>query len=180
MITVLALSGCATGSSPSAAGPASSPRPTAVAGSSPAVPAPSAGTAIALGDYDAARDSAADIGKALAAAKKSGRNVLIDFGADWCLDCRVLTELSTDPSVAAQLTKGYEVVSVDVGEFDRNLDVAADWGVNLRSSGIPALVVLSPAGKVKVATNDGSFAGASSMAPADVSAFLTRWAPAAP
>ncbi|GAA2667973.1 thioredoxin family protein [Actinoplanes palleronii] len=105
--------------------------------------------------------------------------MLIDFGADWCLDCRVLTELTQDPAVSAQLAEGFEVVSVDVGEFDRNLEVAQDLGVDLNTSGIPALVVLSPAGKVRVATNDGAFSSARSMTAPEVSAFLTKWAPAA-
>jgi thiol:disulfide interchange protein len=131
-----------------------------------------------LGDYDAKRDSEADIKAALAAAAKDKRNVLIDFGADWCLDCRVLTKLSTTTKVAPLLRDRYHVVSVDVGEFDHNLDVARNYDVDLRTSGIPALVVLDPAGKVKVTTNDGSFANARSMNAGQVARFLGRWSPA--
>ncbi|MBO3737185.1 thioredoxin family protein [Actinoplanes sp. NEAU-H7] len=177
VLAALVLAGCGTGPSPAASvNDSSSAAPTA---SSPSTATSPAGPSVLLGDYDAGRDAEDDIVKALAAAGKSGRNVIVDFGADWCLDCRVLTKLSADPAVNAKLVAGFEVVSVDVGEFDRNLDVADRVGVDLESSGIPALVVLTPAGKVKVATNDGSFASARSMAAADVDAFLTRWAPAA-
>ncbi|WP_433794257.1 thioredoxin family protein [Actinoplanes sp. CA-252034] len=177
VLALSALTGCATESPPAVPAPATASTSPVVSAPSPSASA--TGPVVALGDYDPARKAGDDITKALAAAKKSGRNVLVDFGADWCLDCRVLTRIAEDPAVNAQLAEGFEVVSVDVGEFDRNLDVAERWGVDLTMSGIPALVVLTPAGKVRVATNDGSFAGARSMTPADVSAFLTEWAPAA-
>lgn len=66
------------------------------------------------------------------------------------------------------------LVRVDVGRKDRNLDLASRY-LDLSTSGIPALVVLGPDGAVRATTADGSFAGARDMAPADVTAFLTRW-----
>jgi hypothetical protein len=68
------------------------------------------------------------------------------------------------------------VVSVDVGQFDRNLDVADELTVDLQASGIPALVVLDSSGKVRTVTNDGSFANARTMNADDVAAFLRKWA----
>jgi hypothetical protein len=46
----------------------------------------------------------------------------------------------------------------------------------LSTSGIPALVVLTPAGKIREATNDGSFSEARDMGNAEVNEFLTKWA----
>ena len=40
------------------------------------------------------------VGGALTAAKADGKHVLLDFGADWCPDCRVLGKLFEDPAVA--------------------------------------------------------------------------------
>jgi thioredoxin 1 len=55
-------------------------------------------------------------------------------------------------------------------------DVAARY-VNLRTSGIPALVVLDPdSGRIKVATNQGEFANARTMSADQVEEFLKRWA----
>ncbi|MFF3562058.1 thioredoxin family protein [Streptomyces sp. NPDC002574] len=141
----------------------------------PAAPSASAAPAKAPHGYDPSRDAAADIGAARAAAKKDGRPVLIDFGADWCLDCVVLGTRFQQPEPAALLAT-YHVVSVDVGEFDRNLDVAGRY-VDLRTSGIPALVVLDPSsGRIKVATDQGEFSNARTMSAAQVGTFLKRWA----
>ncbi|MCX5127865.1 co-chaperone YbbN [Streptomyces sp. NBC_00347] len=125
-------------------------------------------------DYDPEADAGADLAAALAAAKQDGRPVLIDFGADWCVDCRVLGVRFRQAGPAALLAK-YHVVKVDVGEFDRNLDVAERY-VDLGTSGIPALAVLDPAsGDIKVATNQGEFSSARSMSAAQVEEFLKRW-----
>lgn len=126
--------------------------------------------------YDATRDANADIRSAVATAAKEHREVLIDFGANWCPDCRALDGMFRSPQVEPLLQKDYVVVAVDVGRFDRNLDVAGRY-VDLQTAGIPALVVLKPDGTLRTATNDGSFSDARTMGPADVSAFLTRWAP---
>ena len=44
-------------------------------------------------------DPAKDIAAALTAAATEHKRVLIDFGADWCPDCRVLGALFEDPQV---------------------------------------------------------------------------------
>src|SRR5262249_52881956 len=109
--------------------------------------------------YDSGRNAAADITAALVRARRDGRQVLIDFGADWSRDCVALHSLFESPEVRPLLRQHYHLVAVDVGEFDHNQAVAARY-VDLRRSGIPALVVLAPSGRVRAATNDGSFANA--------------------
>ncbi|MFC8719858.1 thioredoxin family protein [Kitasatospora sp. NPDC057198] len=152
--------------------------PAAVA--SPSSPLPVASPTAARGipdGYDAGRDAEADIRAALAEAAKDHREVLVDFGADWCPDCRALDVMFRSAQVEPLLQKDYVVVAVDVGRFDHNLDVAAQY-VDLQTSGIPALAVLKSNGELRTATDDGAFANASSMDAGQVSAFLTRWAPA--
>ena len=100
--------------------------------------------------------------------------MLIDFGANWCPDCRVLGTTFTEPATAALLAK-YHVVRVDVGQFDHNLPVAARY-VDLNSSGIPALAVVDAHGRTEVATNQGEFANARTMTESQVDAFLKKWA----
>lgn len=161
--------GCTHTDAPSAA--PSAPAST----SSPAGAASTAGADLVPDHYDAARDPAADLKTALALAASDGKEVLIDFGADWCPDCQVLDKLFHSDPTMSLLRRDFHVVVVDVGQFDRNLDFAATY-VDLQTSGIPALVVLTPSGTVRVATNDGSFANARTMDNDQVDAFLTRWA----
>jgi thioredoxin 1 len=140
----------------------------------PATSATSPPAPVVLGDYDSSADARADLEKALAAAAQDGKPVLVDFGATWCPDCVMLGRLGTKPQVAPLLAE-FHVVSVDVGRFDRNLDIAHRLTVNLQTSGIPALVVLDAKDKVRTTTNDGSFSDARTMTPSDFAAFLKRW-----
>lgn len=162
--------GGSAGSAASGSGASAPGRSGAAGGSGAAAPALPDG-------YDASRNAAADISAALAAAARDHREVLIDFGANWCPDCRALQAMFRSPQVGPLLRKDYRVVAVDVGEFNLNLGLTARY-VNLQTSGIPALVVLAPGGAVRTATNDGSFANARTMSPDQVRAFLLRWAPA--
>jgi thiol-disulfide isomerase/thioredoxin len=109
-------------------------------------------------------------------AARAHRELLIDFGANWCPDCRALDVIFRSAQVEPLLQKDYVVVAVDVGQFNHNLDLAAKY-VNLQTSGIPALVVLSSHGAQRFATNDGSFENARAMTSSQVRAFLIRWAP---
>lgn len=174
-IALLALNGCAGAPSASHTAPPSVTPAPGTQAAAPATSSASPAPAKPAHGYDPHADAAAGITAALTAAKKDGRPVLIDFGADWCMDCRVLGARFQEPGPSARLAK-YHVVTVDVGEFDRNLNVAARY-VNLQTSGIPALVVLDPAsGQIKVATNRGEFANARTMSAVQVEEFLKRWA----
>lgn len=169
---LLLIGGCA---SPSSTTGSTNPASSAQATEPITAAAAAAAAAIPTG-YAADRDAGTDISSALTAAGRKHQEVLIDFGADWCPDCVALDSMFHSTQVAPLLTKDYVVVSVDVGDWNLNLDVAARY-VDLQTSGIPALVVLTPSGKVLTTTNDGSFSNARTMAPSDVAAFLSEWAP---
>ncbi len=136
-------------------------------------------TAAATLPYDASADARADIRGALAQAQRTHRNVLVVFGANWCEDCRALDKALHAPRNAALMAKAFEVVKVDVGKFDRNLDVAADYG-NAVAKGIPSAVVLSPAGTIVYATRAGELADARQMSETGVHDFFDRVVRSAP
>ena len=100
-----------------------------------------------------AGDAQKQIDLALAAAKKDGRHVLLDFGADWCPDCRVLGNLLEDADVAPFVTASFHVVRIDVGRRDRNGDIATKYGAT-SDDWIPAIVVLAPDGARIAVTNE--------------------------
>ena len=92
--------------------------------------------------YDAEADARADIAAASARARKSGKRLLIDFGANWCVDCRVFASVVELPEMRAWVARHFELVTVDVGRFNRNLDLAARYGVSLDA--VPAIFVIDP------------------------------------
>jgi thiol:disulfide interchange protein len=113
-------------------------------------------------DTVADRRSDAPADAALAAARADGKRVLLDFGADWCPDCHVLAHYLETPEGRALLDEHFHLVSIDVGYWDRNLDVVADYGDAIWA-GIPALVALGPDGTVAGKLDGGEVASASRM-----------------
>ncbi|HUQ50185.1 MAG TPA: thioredoxin family protein [Terriglobales bacterium] len=126
--------------------------------------------------YPANADAKADIKAALAQAAKEKKNVLLDFGAMWCIDCHVLDKAFEEPGTKQLWDSNYVLVHIDVGRMDKNVDVAKKYGVVL-TKGIPALAVVTPKGKVLVSHKAGEFQAARRMTMADVTAFLEKWKP---
>ncbi len=52
------------------------------------------------------------------------------------------------PEVHAFLKAHYETVSVDVGRFDKNLQIPARFGITDRLEGVPSVLVATPGGKL--------------------------------
>ena len=129
----------------------------------------------APGPYDESADARADLGAALVQARSAGKPVLVVFGANWCTDCKVLDMAFKGGASAPLIERGFTVVKVDVGKFDRNGDIARSYGVDLKK-GIPAVVVLSPAGKVLHATRAGELADARNMGDTAIYEFFARMA----
>jgi thioredoxin 1 len=115
-----------------------------------------------------------DINQALATALKQHKRVLLDFGGNWCIDCHVLDNAFHQPRIAPLLDQNYVLVHVDVGHYDKNLDLAKKYRVNLEK-GVPSLAVLSASGDVLYSTID--FEKASILSEEDVIAFLEKWKP---
>jgi len=128
--------------------------------------------------YDSTADAHRDIAAALRESHGDHKLVLLDFGANWCLDCLVLDRLFKDSTVAAYLAANFRVVHVDVGRFDRNLDVSKTYDSPI-DGGVPAAVVLSPSGAVVATTKDGALESARSATAAQILRFLQRWVAAA-
>lgn len=123
--------------------------------------------------YDESADAKAQIQSALQAAAASRQPVLLIFGANWCADCRALDHALKTGRNAELMAKEFKVVKVDVGNFDRNLDITAAYG-NPTKKGIPAAVIVSPDNKVVFATRAGELADARSMSDDGVYEFFTK------
>lgn len=126
--------------------------------------------------YPADADANKEIAEALHAAAASHRRVLLVFGGNWCFDCHVLDEAFHSPEIAPSLDKSFLVVHVDIGQKDKNLDIAKKYDVPL-DRGVPALAVLDSDGKLLFSQKRGEFEAARSMAPDDILDFLNKWKP---
>jgi thiol-disulfide isomerase/thioredoxin len=103
--------------------------------------------------YDESANARQDVLAAFAHAKQSGKRVLIDFGGNWCPDCRILAAVMELPAVRPFIDAHYEVVRIDVSRFNRNLDVAKDYGAP-SIKGVPYLVIAQPDGKILVSSDE--------------------------
>lgn len=95
--------------------------------------------------YDEQADAHSELAQALSRARDSGKNMLVVYGANWCPDCLKLdARIHDDGGMLGE--KRFVIVKVDVGRFDRNLDLARAHG-NPISKGIPGAAVVTPDGK---------------------------------
>ena len=94
--------------------------------------------------YDEKANATAAVDKALARAKATNKRVLIDMGGNWCGDCRILAATMELPEMKAFLNRNFEMVSVDVGRMDKNLQVPARYGITSRLEGVPAILIVDP------------------------------------
>ncbi|HTC45127.1 MAG TPA: thioredoxin family protein [Steroidobacteraceae bacterium] len=122
--------------------------------------------------YDEKADAAADVQRAIAAAPADHKQVLLVFGANWCEDCRALDK-AMHGSSRHLIDSQFEVVKIDVGNFDKNLALADRFG-NPIAKGIPAVVVVGAGSKVIYATKDGELANARQMTEQGIYAFLKQ------
>ncbi len=95
--------------------------------------------------FDAEANAMADVDAALLAAQGSGKRVLLVLGGNWCHDSRGLARKFEDPVLGEIINTSYELVYVDVGRRDRNLEVAQRFGV-AELIGTPTVLILSPEG----------------------------------
>jgi thiol:disulfide interchange protein len=124
--------------------------------------------------YSETADPKADIAAALTQARREHKRVILDFGGDWCGDCQVLDIYFHKAPNSDLLAKKFVLVHVWIGRMDKNIDVAAKYGVPI-NKGVPALAVLASDGEVLYSQATGQFADMRNMDPASVSEFLNKW-----
>lgn len=124
--------------------------------------------------YSATADPSADIAAALQQASLDHKRVILDFGGDWCGDCQVLDIYFHQSPNVELLNKNFLVVHVDIGHFDKNLDITEKYNVPLKK-GVPALAVLDSDGKLLYSQQSAEFGDMRYMYPASVTDFLNKW-----
>jgi thiol-disulfide isomerase/thioredoxin len=127
--------------------------------------------------YDEQANADRDVARAKAKAAKLHKLLMIDLGGNWCGDCRILTAtMEQSPQLKAFVEKHYVVVLVDVGRFDRNLQVPAHYGITTRLEGVPALLIVEP--KTDKLLDPGvvsEIQDARNMTPQALADFIAKW-----
>jgi hypothetical protein len=128
--------------------------------------------------YPTSANARSEIAEAIHKASSARKRVLVVFGANWCYDCHVLDEAFHSAEISPTIEKSFEVVHVDIGQADKNLDLAKQYDVPL-DRGVPAIAVLESDGRLLFSQKRGEFEAARSMAPEDILDFLNKWKPGA-
>ncbi|WP_341522491.1 protein-disulfide reductase DsbD [Pseudomonas sp. G.S.17] len=88
--------------------------------------------------------TAAELDRALSAAKNAGQPLLLDWYADWCISCKVIEhEVLPDPSVVSQL-KGYRLIRFDMTDSNAEQRALLD---RYKLFGPPALLIFGKNGE---------------------------------
>src|ERR1700722_6187993 len=127
--------------------------------------------------YNESANASADLQSALVAARADHNDVLLVFSANWCPDCRELDK-ALNGSSHALIAGHFQVVKVDVGRFDKNLELANQYGNPIRM-GIPAVVGLSADNRIVYSSKGGELANARKMGDTGIYDFLSQHVAAA-
>lgn len=125
--------------------------------------------------YDESADAKAAIDSAIVRAQRDHSRVLVMFGGNWCIWCHKLHDLfRSDPGIARTLLYEYQLVMVDIGQWNKNMEIAKKFGADLEKAGVPFLTVLDGDGKVVANQDSGALEAGDHHDPKKVAAFLDR------
>jgi thiol:disulfide interchange protein len=101
---------------------------------------------IAVTRYDPKRDPDADLAKALAEAKRTGRNVLLVVGGDWCDWCQVMDKFfAGHADVRALRERNLVTLKINMSPQNENRAFLSRYP---KIPGYPYLFVLDAHGKI--------------------------------
>lgn len=109
--------------------------------------------------YDEHADAKVVIEQAANEAKLQNKPVVIIFGANWCPDCRAFNEDIMHGSDALKIAEEFKIVKINVGNFDKNIDIANTYG-NPIAGGIPGAAILSSSQKLLYVAKPGELSTA--------------------
>ena len=118
----------------------------------------------------------ADIQHAIAQAHRENKRILLDFGGNWCSDCKVLDYYFHEPPNRGLLERNFLLVDINVGLYTHNLNLAKKYDIPLHK-GVPALAVLGSRGQLLYSSSGGQFENMTLVSLDSVTSFLEMWKP---
>jgi thiol-disulfide isomerase/thioredoxin len=125
--------------------------------------------------YDPQADAEQLIAAAVTRARRDGKNVIVEFGGNWCGWCyRLYDFFHEKEGIATLLNENYELVLVDVNS---NRDIFLRYDKANEKHGFPFLTVLDGEGNVLINQNSAELEQGESYSVSAVARFLSQWQP---
>jgi thiol:disulfide interchange protein len=125
--------------------------------------------------YDSIADPALELQKAVAVAKKSGKNILLDVGGEWCIWCHRLDAFfESNEDVSAFLLANYVPLKINMSKENENKEFLSQYP---NIPGYPHLFVLDSSGKLLHSQDTGELEEGKGHSHDKVLAFLEKWSP---
>jgi len=125
--------------------------------------------------YDKKAKAWQDVDATFSRARRSGKRVLLVMGANWCHDSRALAAQFEKPAFQTLINDNYELVYVDVGQKNRNIDIAQVYGID-DIVGTPTVLILDAKGALLNAETAPTWRNAASRSEAEVMTYFTAYA----
>jgi thioredoxin-related protein len=129
--------------------------------------------------YNPALDGMKQIGEAVTQANQSGKNVLIQYGGNWCSWCiRFDAFCKADPKIMEIIKENYVPVKMNYDPSNRN-DEANEFMGNPSRFGFPVFIIIDGRGKVIHIQNSALLEEGQGYNRDKVVGFFNNWTPAA-
>lgn len=126
-------------------------------------------------EYDPKRDANQDVANAVAEAKRTNRNVLVEIGGQWCVWCKYFDKFFADNSTLAQFRdQNYIMVKVNFSPENKNEALISKYG---KVPGYPHLFVLDKGGKLLHSQDTSKLEEGRGYNMTAVANFLKEWSP---
>jgi thioredoxin 1 len=124
--------------------------------------------------YPDPASASADVASALHQAAREHKRVLLDFGGNWCGDCKVLNYYMHQAPNDALLSKYFILVDINIGRLDQNLALADKYQTPIKK-GVPLIAILDDHGHLLYSQLQGGFDRQMRTDPTALTALLNQW-----
>jgi thiol:disulfide interchange protein len=125
--------------------------------------------------FDPKKDPNVDLQQAIAAAKTSGKRIILDIGGEWCGWCRHMDKFFTQNSALNKLREeNYIWVKVNMSEENENKEFLSKYP---EAKGYPHLYVLETDGMLLQSQDTSELEAEKTYNLEKFTDFLKKWAP---